>query len=176
MSAACQSERRSTVCRKIPTSSPPKFQIAPFCWGSGHPPNTRLVESTRVYSPNGNLIGSAVFARRHTDIQAQDRHITVLRSTSVRIDCTYFTHGVWTSPPKVIWEECVATTPRRRMHSPAACASCTMRNITEPLRNVEERYGTVSERYARVTGRYGTLRNRYGKYRFCPSLTINIKF
>ena len=46
---------------------------------------------------------------------------------------------------KVIWEECVATLPRRRMHSPAACASCTMRNVTEPLRNVTERYGTIKE-------------------------------
>jgi len=39
--------------------------------------------------------------------------------------------------------------PRRRMHSPAACASCrpTMCNVTDPLRNVtgalRSSYGTL---------------------------------
>ena len=46
--------------------------------------------------------------------------------------------------------------PRRRMHSATAYASCTMCNVTEPLRTVTE-----------------ALRNSYAKYRFCQSL---IKF
>jgi len=67
--------------------------------------------------------------------------------------------------------------PRRRMHSPTACASCTMRNATKLLWNATEAslkcYGTLQSavgRYRSVADRYGTLQNRYGKYRFCPSL------
>jgi len=56
-------------------------------------------------------------------------------------------HIAITSPPKVTWKERIAT-PRWKMHSPTACASCTMRNealrercsslwnVTELLRNV----------------------------------------
>jgi len=64
--------------------------------------------------------------------------------------------------------------PRWRMHSPTACASCTMCNVTNLLWNVTEaslkRYGTLQKLYRSVADRYGTLQNRYGKYRFCPSL------
>ena len=43
------------------------------------------------------------------------------------------------------------------MHSPAACASCTMRNVKEWLQNVSEalqkRYGALRD----VTELYGTV-------------------
>ena len=57
------------------------------------------------------------------------------------------------------------------MHSPAACASYTMCNVTEPLLKwttvesygaVAERCGALRKRYERVTERYGALWNRYG--------------
>jgi len=71
--------------------------------------------------------------------------------------------------------------PRWRMHSPAACASCTMRNVTEPLRNVSEALRDVTEHTKLYSPKMSEplqnvtelLRNCYGKYRFCPSL---IKF
>jgi len=66
--------------------------------------------------------------------------------------------------------------PYQKMHSPTACASCTMQNVTETLRNVtealrdvtalfrsvRERYGALQKRYRSVAKRYGTLWERYG--------------
>jgi len=45
------------------------------------------------------------------------------------------------------------------MHSPPVCASCTMRNVTEPF---TEGYGSVMELLWSVTERYGALWKRYG--------------
>jgi len=67
---------------------------------------------------------------------------------------------------KVIWEE--SSLPRRRrMHSAAACAICTMHNVTEPygtlwwryraLWGVMEALWNVTERYGSVTGRFATI-------------------
>jgi len=84
-----------------------------------------------------------------------------------------------TGPPKVIWKQCVVATATSEMHSPATCASYTMRNVTEPLRNVTEalwnvtgalqsHYGTaVTERCGALPNMTGALQNRYEKYRFC---------
>ena len=55
--------------------------------------------------------------------------------------------------------------PRRRMHSPSACASCTMRNVTEDygtLRTRYERYRTLRERYRAVAEHSGALQKRHG--------------
>jgi len=45
--------------------------------------------------------------------------------------------------------------PRRRMHSPTACASCSLYNVQ---RSVTERCVTLRE----ITDRYGALMERYG--------------
>jgi len=92
---------------------------------------------------------------------------------------------ITTSPPKVIWEERVATlhvgectlllhvlavqcaTLRNRYGSVTGCCGA--------LQNIMERCGKlrdITERYRSVADRYGSLRNRYTKYRFCPSLII----
>ena len=80
-----------------------------------------------------------------------------------------------TGPPKVIWKQCVVATATSEMHSPATCASYTMRNVTEPLRNVTEalwnvpgRYGALLMHYRSVTERYWSvtelLRSVAGRY------------
>jgi len=63
----------------------------------------------------------------------------------------YFTHEDPTQ--QVIYRsnlgrmQCVRRYPqRRKMHYPAACASCTMHNVTEQLRNVTEALRGVAER------------------------------
>jgi len=53
---------------------------------------------------------------------------------------------------------------RRRMYSPAECASCTMCNVTEPLR---KRYGTLWN----VTDHYSPPQTASGTYQpFCHSI------
>jgi len=42
-------------------------------------------------------------------------------------------------------------------YSPAACVSCTMCNVTEPLQNVADCYGTLREPHWTFTECYGTV-------------------
>jgi len=74
--------------------------------------------------------------------------------------------------PKVTWEVCVAIPPPHwRMHSPAACASCTMHSLRNRYGTLWKRYGSVTERYEALWSRYrilwshcGTLRSVVGRY------------
>jgi len=68
-----------------------------------------------------------------------------------------FSHRKLTSPPRIIWEECVATPTSENALFRCMCYSCTMRNVREPLRNLTE---ALRNRWGSVTERYGTSRER----------------
>ena len=62
-----------------------------------------------------------------------------------------------TSLPKVIWEEPRRHPSRQRMHSPAACASYTMHNVTEPLQSVTEALRNPCKALRSVMEHYGSV-------------------
>jgi len=75
-----------------------------------------------------------------------------------------------TSPPKVIWEECVATPISENALSHCVC-------YLKPVQSVTKRYGTLRERYGalrNVTEALQIVMERYGTVTenidFCPSL------
>jgi len=76
---------------------------------------------------------------------------------AARCYCQYGRPISITSPPKSNLGRMRRYPPRRRMYSPAACASCTMCNVTEPLLNVTEPYGSVVDRYEKLRERYGAV-------------------
>jgi len=57
----CTAHGRKSLYFTIGRPSPP-LKTASSHRGSGHPSNTRFLQSTRVHNPNGISIGSAVFA------------------------------------------------------------------------------------------------------------------
>jgi len=82
----------------------------------------------------------------------------------------------WKVLPKVICKEHIATPPPHlRIHSPAAWASCTMRNATEVLqkhyRAWQSHYGSITGHYRMSRSCYWTLRSVTEHYRVLQDVT-----